>query len=477
MKIDVNSNYCKVEGTRDELQELRTLLTCDVPGAKFTPQFRRKKWDGKKRFFNYVAKKFPIGFLAYVKEHIPTADIHDHRVFPKISPDVPELNGIEWRDYQLESLDNCLRAKNCLVHAATNAGKTAIFAGLVMVIHPNPTIILVHRQELMAQCIAELEEKTGLDVGFISAKGDVLRPVVVAMVQTLINRIGVDEEVTEFFNNTQCIIVDETHHAQAKSYQEILAACRAPYRFGFSGTIEEQDQHTGMLVRANLGSVEFTITNNELIDLGVSAKPQIFLFETDAGEVTKDCMEMAYQEADQTYGGDYTKKDVLRYFYNFSYDLGIVHHTNRNECCLEIIERNKKKSILIVVDRIAHGRNVRDMIRYVEPCMFISGDEGEKNVRERALKEFKDGELRVLVSSNIIDEGIDISRIGVLVMLAGKKSKRQVLQRVGRSLRKKHGVNTVKIYDFVDYGNRHLEKHSKQRIKIYKDEGFEISFM
>ena len=89
----------------------------------------------------------------------------------------------------------------------------------------------------------------------------------------------------------------------------------------------------------------------------------------------------------------------------------------------------------------------------------------------------KEGKLKVLISTNIVDEGLDISRIECLILLAGKKSRRQLLQRIGRSLRRKEGENVVKIYDFMDYGSLHLEKHSRQRIAIYKQEKFELEFV
>jgi len=87
----------------------------------------------------------------------------------------------------------------------------------------------------------------------------------------------------------------------------------------------------------------------------------------------------------------------------------------------------------------------------------------------------RDGTEKVLISSSILDEGVDISGIDTLVLGAGGKSLRQTLQRVGRGLRKKKtGENKVDVYDFMDYTNKFLKNHSDERKKIYLNEGFEV---
>ena len=57
-------------------------------------------------------------------------------------------------------------------------------------------------------------------------------------------------------------------------------------------------------------------------------------------------------------------------------------------------------------------------------------------------------------------------------MAGGGKAMTQTVQKIGRVLRitkdKKQGI----FYDFIDTGNKFLFKHSKQRLIIYKKEGF-----
>jgi superfamily II DNA or RNA helicase len=501
MRINIGSSFCTVDGASDELWFVREALTFAVPGAKYSPMFKRHQWDGKKRFFDYKEKKFPVGLLPYVVKAGKTHPIKiiDDRVFPHLNKEKLTLNTIELRDYQISAIEACLEKKNCLIEVATNGGKTAIFSGLIKKLSPAPTLVLTHRAELLTQTVDFIEQYTGLECGFITSKDILIKPVTVAMITTLINRICTDQEVAEFFGSLQCVIQDEVHHAQAKQFTDVLSACPAPYRWGFSGTIPSAKDFKGVLVRQFLGEVAFKISNKELIDRKISATPTVYLYDIDveervAGSFDKaqDYIDTKIAEAKELLLTNKIKKEVcdrlirkvsspqyyMRKVYDFVVKDGLVNNEDRNGKAVEVINNNPGKSVLIVVDYIDHGRLVEKLLKDNDiNATFISGTPSEADIRKSALTDFKAGKLKVLISTNIIDEGIDISRIEVLILLAGKKSRRQLLQRMGRSLRKKDDGSMVKIYDFVDIGNKHLLKHSKERIAIYKEEQFKTEFI
>lgn len=477
MDIDVYPNFCRVTTTkRDDLNWLRDIMSFEVPGAKYTLLFRRKQWDGKKRFFNMSNKAFPIGLLDFVvrNKNGRAINVIDHRIFSKFDQTLPTLTGMDLRDYQKQAILDCFKHRNCIVQAATNAGKTSVFAGVIKKMYPIPTLILIHNKEILQQIKDMVEGLTGLKVGVIRAEGYDLRPVTVAMIQTLVKRLGADQKITDFFESVQCVIVDEVHHAKSTSLQSLLSSSKAPYRFGFSGTVHDEGTYDGMMIRSWIGSVVFEVTNDELITLGVSARPKVVMYEMDIAPLLFGIFDEAKEILAEKLG-EYDGKQLMRKVYDLTIQRGIVKNVERNNKVLDILKENPEKSVLIVVDLLAHGEEVKALLdSHKIDAEFISGT---AEVRESALAKFRAGDLHVLISTNIIDEGVDISRIGVLIMLAGKKSRRQLLQRVGRSLRKKEsGENVVHIYDFMDFGSRYLEKHSKERHNIYKKEKFEIEF-
>ena len=476
MKITIRASYCHVEGDKSELWWLWESLAFRVPGAEHSELCKTGKWDGKRRFYNYKEQTFPIGLLEYVLRFGKTKSITviDTRRFPLINDSLMALDTVELRDYQINAVQACLDAKNCLVEAATNAGKTAIFSCLIKKLHPAPTLVLTHSKELLSQLVDFIEEYTGLECGFITAKDTLLKPVTVAMVKTLFNRRGVDQEIDIFFDSLKCVIHDEVHHAQGEQFTKVLADCPAVYRFGFSGTVPPERDYAGVLVRQFFGPVVLKISNEELIELEVSAKPKINLYEIDVRAKTKGMFQLAkeqLQAEDELYSGQQLVKRV----YKLVVDKGIIENEERNSKSVDIINANPGKSVLIVVNYLRHGEIVEKML--LDNKINASFISGTAKHRTQALEDFKAGKLRVLISTCIVDEGLDISRIEVLIILAGLKSRRQLLQRVGRSLRRKEGENTVLIYDFMDMGNKHLLKHSKERLAIYKQEQFSVDFI
>jgi len=65
-----------------------------------------------------------------------------------------------------------------------------------------------------------------------------------------------------------------------------------------------------------------------------------------------------------------------------------------------------------------------------------------------------------------------------MILAAGGKSMRQQLQRIGRGLRL-NGIdgNSVMVFDFYDQTNLFLRRHSEERIKIFKDEKFDVKVL
>ena len=159
MELYIYPSWVKVFAEPYIIMELREFLSIDVPRAKYTDAFKKKKWDGKKRFYNYRKQIFPIGFLNRVKKEFAgdITGITDARMYQPLTFMVPHLFGLDMDDerrmYQKEAMLCCFEAKNCLIEAATNAGKSAVMAGLCRILRIEKVIILVHRLEIFEQLL------------------------------------------------------------------------------------------------------------------------------------------------------------------------------------------------------------------------------------------------------------------------------------------------------------------------------------
>jgi superfamily II DNA or RNA helicase len=72
----------------------------------------------------------------------------------------------------------------------------------------------------------------------------------------------------------------------------------------------------------------------------------------------------------------------------------------------------------------------------------------QKDERARNLADFKSGSYRALVTSKVLDEGVDVPDANVGIILSGSGSKREFVQRLGRILRKKEDKKAI-LYEIV----------------------------
>lgn len=261
------------------------------------------------------------------------------------------------------------------------------------------------------------------------------------------------DQVQSLLKSAVCFIGDEFHHSSSSTwYDTIQQMENAVYRIGLTGTIDHKDQVNVMRVFGCTGNILTKISNDFLIKKGYSAKPTIYLEGIHEKEVPSD------------------------YKWQQAYKEGIVENSYRNQRIAEAVKEkyDEGKGCLIITTYIEH---VEDLLKRLTD-MGVKADftHGKRNSddRERILEQMRTGELKVVIATSVLDEGVDISGINCIWLAAGGKSFRQTLQRIGRGLRVKEDGSGVDVFDYVDYTNEILLKHSLERLKYYKGEKFKV---
>lgn len=467
MKITCDNVYCYVrKSPTEEYREFNKIcvgidrvLSAAVPGAWFSQAYKSRRWDGKHHFFDGRNFRFPAGLLPRVLRHLDAEtvdyDLDDQRVTTtRIQPCITEnsLKGARLRKYQLEGVQACMAAVRGVLGAATNSGKTEMACALMYAINV-PTLFLTHRAELFRQTIKTIRTRLDETVGVLGQgqADDLDARIVVAMVPTLKAQI---DEREKWLTSFEMVITDEFHRGGATSYQEILSKCTsARWRYGLSGTPDGKDTLDKMKMEAMTGPIVYRISNSQLIDLGVSSKPTIHLVEQHAP--------VGYWDVD----------------YRLAVESLIVGNSDRNAkiCRLAIDSVSCEKQCLIIVNHIAHGENIQSLFQSVHGVSvpFIHGS-SDREYRKECLDSFGEGDIDVLIASTILKEGVNIPTIGTLIYACAGRSKTSLLQTIGRCLRLNKYSNKVDVFEFVDYTNCHLAKHSMHRIDIMTQEGFSL---
>ncbi len=473
-KVSVGTIESRWIATPEENAIIHKATSCFMESARFNLAFQNKQWDGVLRMFNPKSGILPSGLVPDAIEALEACgypvDITSH------APDAPPRVGGEIYfelddDHQMSTVEALASTNRGIFHGATNAGKTKI-AEAWCALNDLKTIFLVPSQELLNQTVASFKRDTNLDVGHISAKDDwvIGKDVTVCLVTSVAKRKSrktgklINAKAVEDFAKIaplfQAVIVDECHHLVAPTWQSVMHSLRnAHFRFGLSGTpwATREDQ---LQVMAHLGPVLKVVTNKELIEKGWSAKPLIHM-------VKYSCPKSAIKVEDY---------DDLEAF-GLIYQKEIVENSPRNTMIQKFCEKlfGLKKSCLVLANRVEHCYELGSLLAESNiPHHVITGQRTKSEDRVQFLTDFKEGKTPILIS-NVVNEGIDIPSLNALIFAGGGKSSQQIVQRVGRGIRKKpEGENTVQIFDFMDESSEMLRGHSMMRVRLYKQEGFQV---
>ena len=479
MKLDIYPNYTAISGDYDAAV-IDQATRFRKSGYRHVASFKSRQWDGYTRLFSKAKGLFPPGLkdrvLRQYKKQYPDQEvtITDHRDF-KSSKEVPKvqdvpLEGVTLRAHQVRAGNAMIKKKHGVLWAATNSGKTETAIAVIKALDL-PTLFLVKGKDLVTQTYKRFQKRLGEeDIGLVMSNQWDVRKFTVASADTLARRLmphkiggntrSRQQMVKDLLTSVQVIIVDECHTAASKGLWNVVRFCEAPYRYGLSGTPFKRGDKQDLKLVALTGEVCCKITNKEMIEDGVSVPTEIKFVDIKAPDLTQ-----------------------LR-DYHQAYDLGIVNNADRNRIICELAEHHylNGKCVLIIVKKIDHGHRLDHLLYDFRdsafvPHYFIHGDTPLDERTER-IEGFSNGITRVLITSSILDQGIDIPNIDVLIFAAGGNSYIRAIQRVGRGLRMHEGKDKLTVIDFCDGTNKYLAKHSLDRIESYKKENcFDIEII
>lgn len=296
-------------------------------------------------------------------------------------------------------------------------------------------------------------------------------------------RVSTDKELPTYDITTENhtfiangVLNHNCHHAVAGSYQKVFSyLTNARVWLGLTGTIpSKKDEVKRSLFEGIFGNNIKYVSNKYLIDSGISAKPLIKMLPINLPEATKLDM-----EAEQSIprGTPKNQKDLL--LYQAVYRLGITENDYRNELIAKLTHKLRSSdtgATLIVVNSIEHGDYIKEILEeeYGEEVYYLQGADST-SAREEVINKVRSGEVKILIGTTILDEGMDLPNLKYLIYASAGKSSRQVIQRIGRVLRISPEKKSTVVFDFIDRTHRLLFNQAKTRMKVYKDEQFDIS--
>jgi ATP-dependent RNA helicase RhlE len=153
--------------------------------------------------------------------------------------------------------------------------------------------------------------------------------------------------------------------------------------------------------------------------------------------------------------------------------LYVTNKSSKMDLLLHILE-NKEIEQVLLFSRTKHGANriVRKLQKEKIGSAAIHGDRSQ-NQRQKALKDFKDGNVRVLVATDIAARGIDIDKLRYVINYDIPNEPETYVHRIGRCGRAGEEGVSISMTDAEENSYiRDIEKLIKQKIQIVDDNPF-----
>jgi superfamily II DNA or RNA helicase len=151
----------------------------------------------------------------------------------------------------------------------------------------------------------------------------------------------------------------------------------------------------------------------------------------------------------------------------------IVKSKKRNRLVCDLAQLAAKPCI-VFVKALKQGKVItKHLTKLGESVEYVDGN-APTAVREAVVSRLERGETDILVSTIVMNQGIDIPELRSVVMAAGGSSTIHALQRVGRGMRVVPGKTEFEVWDIDDLGNKWTQRHTRERVRAYEVEEYEV---
>jgi superfamily II DNA or RNA helicase len=364
-----------------------------------------------------------------------------------LSSSLSSSSPLSLRDYQQRALDNWLRAglRGCVV-LPTGSGKTIL--GIKAIEKANAaSLVIVPTLDLMDQWTTVLSKHfPNTRIGNLGGGNDDIQSITVSTYDSAYIR-------APFLGNKfSLVIFDEVHHLAALGYRTIAEQMAAPFRLGLTATIEREDDLHKDLPRL-VGEIVFQASPDELARDKHLASYEI---ERRTVEMLPNELE-EYRRNMSIYQQCMKKLNFQRYAIPLE---KLIIMSGRNRTAREaLLSRNKAMNVALnsrakieeLREILAENKGVKTIIftqhnslvheisdKFLIPLIT---HKTIKEERQDVLKGFKEGRYMAIVTSKVLDEGVDIPDAELGIILSGTGSAREFIQRLGRLLRPRPNNN------------------------------------
>jgi superfamily II DNA or RNA helicase len=415
-------------------------------------------WDPRVSAFRAPADRY-VALLRQAREH--HVAIKDGCPLPqKISLSAPPL-----RDYQAAALDAWRIGQRGIVILPTGAGKTRVAIAAIAAVG-DATLVLVPTRALLWQWRDELARWYPKKIGVYGDGQRVIEDVTIATFASAYQRLD------RFGQRFGLLVVDEVHHFSRGRQSEALEMCTAAQRLGLTATLDADDVAPGAPLARLVGPIVYqeaicTLSGRYLAPYDHIRLPvQLEEDERRRYERARGRFRSAYRAFRRSGGDAAWQAFVVACQHSAAGRQALAGHREAQQ----IVARAQRKRLLLGRLLVRHA---------TQPTLVFTADNDTayavskqllapaitcdiaKKERESIFDDLRQKKINAIVSSRVLNEGIDLPEVGIGVIVGGSQGKREHVQRVGRLLRP--GKNKrARVYELVCDGT-HEVMHAERR--------------
>ncbi len=371
------------------------------------------------------------------------------------------------RPFQSEALAAFKQARGRgLVVLPTGAGKSHV-AVLAIDHYRRSTLVVAPTLALVQQWYDLLRASFGVEVGVVGGGEYQLHPLTVTTYDSAYLHM---ENLGARFG---FVVFDECHHLPAEAYAMAARQCLAPYRLGLTATLERADGREALLHEL-VGPVVY---RKEIVEL---SGEYLADYETEQITISLSPSERAEYESERAIYTGFLRAQGIRMSspqgwqefiqrasrgtagrralqaYRRQRELALAAPAKLDYLEL-LIETHRDDLMLVFTQDNATAYQVSR--RFLVPAITHQTKVSE---RSQILERFSQRKYRVVVTSKVLNEGVDVPEANVAVVISGSASVREHVQRLGRILRQREGKRAT-LYELVSRGTAETFTSERRR--------------
>lgn len=360
-------------------------------------------------------------------------------------------------DYQEEAIIAWEQAgRRGSIVLPTGAGKTFV---AIQAIHRSnrSTLVVAPTIDLLHQWYARLGNALNAEIGVYYGAEKLVKPVTVTTYHSAGDLIALHG------NEFKLLIFDEVHHLPAPSWGETALMSPSPFRLGLTATYPDHEEMRNGRWRIDelIGPIVYQKRVSDLVGQRLAE------YRTERVRIDLTDEERAQYEADFAIYAGFFRARRLRE----THGAGWLRELTR----LSAFEREARAALLarhrilrllascagklLALEKLLR-ENIHEQIlvftesndtvyeisrRHLIPALTHETKAAE---RKRLLEAFRDGRYPAIVTSKVLNEGVDVPEAKIAIVLGGTSSAREYIQRLGRVLRKT-GSREAVLYEVI----------------------------